>query len=127
MIEPVEFPPYGDFEADCPARLAVDLFANSWLAVIAYTLRDGPMRHSELRTAVGGISQRMLTRTLRRMTAASLVERRRYATAPPTVEYELTTAGRDLLVPLQALGAWVDRHGDTVRAALAADDGDDEV
>jgi DNA-binding HxlR family transcriptional regulator len=116
--EQINFPPYGDFEADCPARLAVDLFGNSWLTVIAYTLRDGPMRPSELRETIGNISQKMLTQTLRRMEHMTLVERRRYAEAPPRVEYQLTAAGRDLLVPILALGAWVDRHGDTVRAAM---------
>jgi DNA-binding HxlR family transcriptional regulator len=81
--------PYGNFAADCPARIAADLFGNSWLTVIVYTLRDGPV-----------------------------VERRRYAEAPPRVEYSLTKAGRDLLVPIFALGAWADEHGDTVRTAM---------
>ncbi|MFD3592756.1 winged helix-turn-helix transcriptional regulator [Nocardia sp. NPDC058640] len=113
-----QFPPYGDYEADCPARMAVDLFANSWLPVIVYLLRDGPQRHSELLAGSGGISQKMLTQTLRRMQAMTLVRRRRYAEAPPRVEYELTEAGRDLLVPIYALGAWVDRHGAAVSAAM---------
>jgi DNA-binding HxlR family transcriptional regulator len=113
-----QFPPYGDFEADCPARLAVDLFGNSWLTVIVYALRDGPMRPSELRRAIGDISQKMLTQTLRRMQRMALVERRRYAEAPPRVEYQLTDAGRDLLVPILALGAWAERHGDAVRDAM---------
>ncbi|WP_324193006.1 helix-turn-helix domain-containing protein [Nocardia transvalensis] len=116
----VEFPPYGDYQADCPARLAMDLFGNSWLPVIVYALREGPMRPGDLQTEIGGISQKMLTQTLRRMQAMALVERRRYAEAPPRVEYELTPAGRDLLGPLYALGAWVEQHGETVRAAMAA-------
>ncbi|MEV6237567.1 helix-turn-helix domain-containing protein [Lentzea sp. NPDC051838] len=117
-IEQVDFGPYGDYEADCPARLAVDLFSNSWLMVIVYTLRDGPMRPGDLRLAIGQISQKMLTQTLRRRESMALVERRRYAEAPPRVEYSLTAAGRDLLVPIFALGAWADEHGDTVRAAM---------
>lgn len=117
-IEQVDLGPYGDFEADCPARLAVDLFSSSWLMVIAYTLRDGPMRPGELKTTIGHISQKMLTQTLRRMETMALVERRRYAEAPPRVEYSLTDAGRDLLVPIFALGAWADEHGDTVRNAM---------
>ncbi|WP_244976137.1 winged helix-turn-helix transcriptional regulator [Nocardia huaxiensis] len=115
---PVEFAPYGEYESDCPARLAVDLFSNSWLMVIAYTLRDGPMRPVELRRTIGGISQKMLTQTLRRMERMGLLEHRRFAEAPPRVEYGLTSAGRDLLVPIFALGEWADRHGDSVRAAL---------
>ncbi|WP_063046071.1 winged helix-turn-helix transcriptional regulator [Nocardia pseudovaccinii] len=117
--EPVEFAPYGDYEADCPARLGVDLFGNRWLSVIVYMLRDGPMRPGDLRMAIGGISQKMLTQTLRRMQTMTLIERHRYAEAPPRVEYELTEAGRDLLIPIYALGEWVDRHGDSVRSAMS--------
>ncbi|MGW5574429.1 winged helix-turn-helix transcriptional regulator [Nocardia thailandica] len=115
---PVRYPPYGDYQADCPARLGVDLFGNSWLPVLVYTLRDGPLRHGDLHAAVGGISQKMLTQTLRRMEAMTLVRRVRYAEAPPRVEYELTAAGRDLLGPIYALGAWVERHGDAVTTGL---------
>lgn len=120
----VQFPPYGDYESDCPARLAVDIFGNSWLTVIVYTLREGPMRPVELRRAIGGISQKMLTQTLRRMESMGLLERRRFAEAPPRVEYALTAAGRDLLIPILALGEWADRHGDTVRATLYGDPDD---
>ncbi|MFC9998448.1 winged helix-turn-helix transcriptional regulator [Nocardia sp. NPDC127526] len=123
-IGQVEFPAYGDYESDCPARLAVDIFGNSWLTVIVYTLRDGPLRPVELRRAIGGISQKMLTQTLRRMERMGLLERRRYAEAPPRVEYALTPAGIDLLTPIFALGAWADTHGDAVRAALYGDPGD---
>ncbi|WP_433682430.1 winged helix-turn-helix transcriptional regulator [Nocardia sp. CA-119907] len=120
--QPVEFAPYGDYEADCPARLGVDLFGNRWLTVIVYMLRDGPMRPGELRAAIGGISQKMLTQTLRRMESMTLIERRRYAEAPPRVEYELTEAGRDLLTPIYALGEWVDKHGRAVGTAMAGAD-----
>ncbi|MRH87149.1 transcriptional regulator [Nocardia sp. SYP-A9097] len=120
----VAFAEYGDYESDCPARLAVDIFGNSWLTVIVYTLREGPMRPVELQRAIGGISQKMLTRTLRRMELMGLLERRRYAEAPPRVEYELTCAGTDLLTPILALGVWADRHGDAVRDALYGDTAD---
>ncbi|MFE9578896.1 winged helix-turn-helix transcriptional regulator [Nocardia sp. NPDC006044] len=120
--ERVEFAPYGDFESDCPARMGVDVFGNSWLPVVVYLLRDGPMRPSDLRAAIGGISQKMLTQTLRRMERMTLIERRRYAEAPPRVEYELTDAGRDLLVPIYALGDWVDKHGRAVGAGLTGTD-----
>ncbi|MFI1912278.1 winged helix-turn-helix transcriptional regulator [Nocardia sp. NPDC020380] len=121
----VTMEPYGEYEADCPAHLAVDLFGNRWLPVIVYTLREGPLRPVDLQRAIGGISQKMLTQTLRRMQRMGLLERRGYAEAPPRVEYELTRAGRDLLVPIDALGAWADRHGNTVRTALYGHDEDD--
>lgn len=112
------FTPYGAFEADCPARLATDLFASTWLPVIVHMLRDGPMRPGDLRKQIGGVSQKVLTQTLRRMERLTLVERRRYAEAPPRVEYELTPAGRDLLVPIVALADWAERHGPAVTAAM---------
>ncbi|WP_330233241.1 helix-turn-helix transcriptional regulator [Nocardia sp. NBC_00508] len=120
----VEFATYGDFESDCPARMGVDIFGNSWLPVIVYMLREGPMRPGDLRAAIGGISQKMLTQTLRRMEQMTLVRRHRYAEAPPRVEYELTPAGKDLLIPIYALGDWVDKHGRAVNEALtdASDD-----
>ncbi|MEA3532509.1 helix-turn-helix domain-containing protein [Nocardia sp. CDC186] len=123
--ERVDFASYGDFESDCPARMGVDIFGNSWLPVLVYLLREGPMRPGELRTAIGGISQKMLTQTLRRMERMALVRRHRYAEAPPRVEYELTEAGVDLLIPIYALGEWVDKHGAAVNEALAA--AEDEV
>ncbi|MGK8520798.1 winged helix-turn-helix transcriptional regulator [Nocardia asteroides] len=128
IAERVEYAPYGDFESDCPARMGVDILGNSWLPVIVYLLREGPMRPGELRTAIGGISQKMLTQTLRRMERMTLVRRHRYPEAPPRVEYELTAAGADLLTPIYALGEWVDRHGRAVGAALAeADDEEDRL
>jgi DNA-binding HxlR family transcriptional regulator len=121
IFEPVRFPEYGDSESDCPARLAVDLFNNSWLTVIVYALRGGPMRPIELRRTIGGISQKMLTQTLRRMQGMGLVEHHRYVEAPPRVEYSLTPAGIDLLTPILALGMWAERHGDTIRSASYGD------
>lgn len=108
----------GDFLADCPARLAIDLIAGTWTSVVLYALRDGPKRPGRLQAEIGGISQKVLTQTLRRMERSGLVSRRRYAEAPPRVEYELTAPGRDLLIPIYALGEWAHRHADTVAAAL---------
>lgn len=117
-MEPVEFPPFGDFAADCPARLAVDLFAHTWTPVVIYMLKDGPRRPGQLQADIGGISQKVLTQTLRRLEGLGLVVRRRYAEAPPRVEYELTTPGRDLLIPISALGVWAYKHADGVLSRL---------
>ena len=68
---------------------------------------------------IGGISQKVLTETLRRLETNGLVERHRYAEAPPRVEYSLTPAGRDLLIPINALGDWAARHADAVLAAAS--------
>ncbi|GAA3231532.1 helix-turn-helix domain-containing protein [Nonomuraea helvata] len=119
MERDTPFEPYGDFIADCPARLAVDLFAHAWLPVVVFALKDGPMRPGALRQSIGGVSQKVLTQTLRRMEHWGLVRRHRYAEAPPRVEYELTAAGQDLLVPIRALGEWAFRHADMVLAAAS--------
>ncbi|MBW8484470.1 winged helix-turn-helix transcriptional regulator [Actinomadura parmotrematis] len=108
------------FIADCPARLGFDLISGQWTSVVLYALREGPRRPGELREHIGGISQKVLTATLRRLEASGLVERRRYAEAPPRVEYALTDAGRGLLEPILALGRWTERYGDQVLAAQEA-------
>jgi DNA-binding HxlR family transcriptional regulator len=102
----------------CPCRDLLDMVASKWTALAIGALEDGPKRFGELKRRLDGVSQKMLTQTLRRMENMALVERRRYAEAPPRVEYSLTAAGRDLLVPIFALGAWADEHGDTVRNAV---------
>ncbi|MFG3040877.1 winged helix-turn-helix transcriptional regulator [Streptomyces sp. NPDC048330] len=102
--------------ADCRARLAFDLLANTWNSVVLWSLRGGPSRHGELRRRIGGISAKVLTETLRRLEFNGLVERRAEPGPPPVVSYELTQLGRTLLVPIGAFGAWAFEHGDEVMA-----------
>ncbi|QFG27454.1 helix-turn-helix transcriptional regulator [Actinomadura sp. WMMB 499] len=106
-----------EFIADCRARLAFDLLSGTWTGVVLLALRHGPLRPGELRDRIGGVSHKVLTGTLRRLEGDGLVARRRYAEAPPRVEYELTEAGRGLLEPIRALGRWTERHADDVLAA----------
>ncbi|WP_101785025.1 winged helix-turn-helix transcriptional regulator [Nonomuraea indica] len=105
------------FLADCQARLAFDLLAPTWNAVVVCALRHGPRRPGELRAEIGGISPKVLTETLRRLEANGLVARRAYAEAPPRVEYELTELGQTLLGPIQAVGKWALDHAEDVLAA----------
>ncbi|WP_214413621.1 winged helix-turn-helix transcriptional regulator [Sphaerisporangium fuscum] len=102
------------FVADCRARLAFDLLANTWNAVVLWTLRHGPRRPVELRERIGGIRPKVLTETLRRLEYNGLVSRTSYAEAPPRVEYALTPLGRTLLGPIEAFGEWAAEHGDEV-------------
>ncbi|MFG1943276.1 winged helix-turn-helix transcriptional regulator [Nonomuraea sp. NPDC048826] len=111
------------FLADCQARLAFDLLANTWNAVVLWSLRHGPRRPADLRAEIGGISQKVLTETLRRLESNGLVDRRAYAEAPPRVEYGLTDLGRSLVEPIGALGAWAFEHADEVLAARDRADG----
>lgn len=105
------------FLADCRARLAFDLLANTWNAVVVWALRHEPVRHGELKERIGGISQKVLTETLRRLEFNGLVARRAYGGSPPRVEYELTDLGRSLLPALEAFGVWAFEHGDEVMEA----------
>ncbi|MEU9187930.1 helix-turn-helix domain-containing protein [Streptomyces sp. NPDC048484] len=104
--------------ADCRLRAATDLFAHTWDPVALAALRTGPRRRHELRAAIGGISDKVLTDTLRRLLTAGLIDRRAHAEAPPRVEYALTGLGQSLVEgPLMALGRWVIDHGDELLEA----------
>ncbi|MEU9468382.1 helix-turn-helix domain-containing protein [Streptomyces avermitilis] len=104
--------------ADCRLRAATDLFAHTWNAVVLAALRVGPIRRRELRAAIGGISDKVLTDSLHRLLAAGLVERHAHAEAPPRVEYALTTLGQSLVEgPMMALGRWTIEHGDELLEA----------
>ncbi|MFJ7243900.1 winged helix-turn-helix transcriptional regulator [Kitasatospora sp. NPDC098652] len=112
--------PGGDagFAADCRARLAFEVIANRWDSVVLYVLGEGgPMRPRTLLDRIGGLSPKVLNETLRRLEYNGLVERHRYAEAPPRVDYALTDAGTALLDPIRALGAWAETHADAVLAA----------
>lgn len=105
------------FLADCRTRLAFDLVSHTWNPVVIWALKDGPGRPGELRARIGGISQKVLTETLRRLEFNGLVARQAYDGSPPRVEYELTALGRSLLGPIESFGAWAHDHGDEVMDA----------
>ena len=77
-----------------------------WSVMIVMVLGEGPARFNELRRAIGGVSQRMLTLTLRKLERDGLVSRVATADVPPRVEYALTPLGHSLRAPAQALGVW---------------------
>ncbi|MFE0421823.1 winged helix-turn-helix transcriptional regulator [Streptomyces sp. NPDC058953] len=108
------------FLADCRARLAFDLLANTWNPVLLHALRDGPHRPSDLRRRIGGISSKVLTETLRRLHSNGLVTRHEPPDTPTRIEYALTDLGRTLLGPIETIGAWAFEHGDEVLAAREA-------
>ena len=81
-----------------------------WSVLIIIMLAERPHRFSELRRAIGGISQRMLTLSLRGLERDGLVKRTVFPVVPPRVEYELTALGRSLQAPVSALGDWARNH-----------------
>ncbi|MHA6625353.1 winged helix-turn-helix transcriptional regulator [Pseudonocardia sichuanensis] len=104
--------------ADCRLRATTDLFAHTWDPVVLAALRAGPRRRRELRAVIGGISDKVLTETLRRLLGHGLVGRHAYAESPPRVEYRLTELGKSLVEgPLVALARWTLDHGDDLLAA----------
>lgn len=103
---------------DCRAVSAIlQRVGDKWTILVVQRLGEGRMRFSELRTAVGGISQKMLTTTLRCLERDGFILREQFPTIPPRVEYELTDLGRELLEPVHALGEWARRNADRVNAA----------
>ena len=92
---------------------------DKWTVMVVKYLGNGSMRFNELKRTINGISQKMLTSTLRGLERDGFVTRTVYPTIPPRVDYELTDLGRDLLVPVKALGDWAIRNEQRVSEARA--------
>ena len=107
-------------DQNCESRQALDRIADKWTCLIVYALVDGAARHGELRRRIEGISQKMLTQTLRSMERDGLVQRTVIDVVPPHVEYALTPLGRTLIEPLTAICRWAMDHLPEVQAARAS-------
>lgn len=105
------------YDATCPTRHVLDLIADKWTALIIGRLTEGPQRFAALHRRIGGISQKMLTQSLRRLERDGLVQRTVYAEVPPRVDYTLTPLGHTLWAPLAALRDWAEAHSEAVLAA----------
>ena len=100
-----------------PVRQILARVGDKWSVLIVMALRDGPRRFNEMKRAIGTISQRMLTLTLRSMERDGLVRRTVFPTKPPRVDYELTALGRSLYEPIERLGRWaIDNETEIARA-----------
>ncbi len=96
--------------AQCPTRKVLDLIADKWTTLVIYLLARGRQRYGDLHRQIGGISQKMLTQTLRKLERDGLVLRHVYPEVPPRTEYELTGLGHTLIEPMGALCAWAEGH-----------------
>ena len=117
-----------DLPSDC--RAISDILArigDKWSVLVVSRLGEGPLRFNELRRSIGGISQRMLTLTLRGLERDGLITRTVFPTIPPRVDYALTPLGRDLLTPVSALGAWAIRNQPKIARAREQFDGSCEA
>ena len=94
----------------CGSRKVLDRIADKWTALVIQILARGTMRYAALQREIGGISQKMLTQTLRSLERDGLVQRTVHPVVPPKVEYSLTRLGRTLIEPLHALCRWSEKH-----------------
>jgi DNA-binding HxlR family transcriptional regulator len=118
-------PRHTHLTGDCRAISEVlSRIGDKWTVLVVNLLGGGPRRFGEIRREVGGISQRMLTLTLRALERDGLVTRTVYPTVPPSVEYALTDLGRSLRNPVQALGEWALRNQAAMADARRRFDGD---
>jgi DNA-binding HxlR family transcriptional regulator len=115
---PARWNPYAQ---GCPSRDLLDRIGDKWTVLILGALAESrPRRFSELRRYIGGVSEKMLTQTLRGLERDGLVVRTVYPEVPPRVEYSLTTLGETLLEPIAALERWANQHMDDVVEAREA-------
>jgi DNA-binding HxlR family transcriptional regulator len=98
------------FNSECPAREVLDHITSRWGLLILAALGEGPRRFSELHAAIGGISEKMLSQTLRTLVRDGLLERTVEPTTPPRVSYELTPLGQGLTQSLEQFLSWIRQH-----------------
>ena len=107
------------YDSNCPSRQVLDRIGDRWTVLVVGSLAGGPRRYTEIARRIQGVSQKMLTQTLRGLERDGLVSRTVHATVPPRVDYELTTLGQSLRGPISALHEWASQHMDSVTAARA--------
>ena len=122
ILSPLPDPGYDSFDADCPTRQLLDELADKWVCLVIVALVNGPQRHSELRRRLNGVSQKMLTQTLRAMERDWIVTRTVTAGVPVRVDYELTELGVSLTSVVHAVKLWAEAHMDSVAQAREAYD-----
>lgn len=100
---------------NCPVRDVLDRLGDAWSFLVVLRLSEAPHRFNALRRSVAGVSQRMLTVTLRHLERDGLIERRVFPTTPPQVEYRLTELGHSLVGPMAELTRWAALHHGAIR------------
>ena len=116
-----------DLQADpytraCPSRQLLDRIGDKWTVLVIGVLTEGPCRYGDLARAIEGVSQKMLTQTLRHLERDGLVTRTVHAEVPVRVDYELTDLGRSLTGPLAVLTGWARKHIGVIEQARATYD-----
>ncbi|MGW5643287.1 winged helix-turn-helix transcriptional regulator [Saccharopolyspora sp. NPDC003752] len=114
---------YDAYLAECPARQLLDRISDKWVSLVLNALAGGPQRYSDLSRTIAGVSQKMLTQTLRNLERDGLVSRAVTPSVPVRVDYALTGLGESLLPVVQAAKTWAESHIDEIHAARTAYDG----
>jgi DNA-binding HxlR family transcriptional regulator len=118
LIESIQVEP-NPYAKNCGSRQVLDRIGDRWSVLVVLTLADGVKRYSALAQRIEGVSQKMLTQTLRGLERDGLVTRTVHATVPPRVDYALTDLGRSLLDLVSGLEGWATTHLGDVLAARA--------
>lgn len=115
---------YDAFIAECPTRHLLDRIADKWVSLALAALANGPLRYGELSRRLAGVSQKMLTQTLRHLERDGLVTRTVTPSVPVRVDYALTPLGENLAGLMRSVKEWAEAHMGEVLTARAAYDGD---
>jgi len=110
---------YDAFLAACPTRKLLDRISDKWVSLVLVSLADGPRRYNDLARAIAGVSQKMLTQTLRSLERDGLVTRTVTPSVPVRVDYDLTPLGHTLQTVMHAIKGWAEAHIEEVESARA--------
>jgi DNA-binding HxlR family transcriptional regulator len=113
---------YNAYVAECPSRQVLDAISDKWVTLVLSALAEGAQRYSDLARRIAGVSQKMLTQTLRTLERDGLVSRTITPAVPVRVDYELTALGRTLLPVVAAIKAWSEAHIAEIQRARQAYD-----
>ncbi|WP_245622307.1 winged helix-turn-helix transcriptional regulator [Devosia epidermidihirudinis] len=116
-IETKQHPAWDVYKATCPTRQVLDCIADKWAVLVIGLLNGGTRRFGEMRKSIEGVSQKMLTQTLRSLERDGIVSRRVYASVPPKVEYTLTPLGQSLAGIVESLRVWSESNIEVVLAS----------
>jgi DNA-binding HxlR family transcriptional regulator len=103
--------------ADCPTRLVLDRIGDKWTVLLLGLLESGPVRFNQLRKRIDGLSQKVLSQTLKGLERDGLIHRKAYPTVPVTVEYSITPLGETLTAIVHNLVSWAETHIEEVQSA----------
>lgn len=115
-----KFPVGNVYQPECPAQRALETIASKWAILILHSLLEQPLRFNALQRKLTGISQKVLTEQLRRLERFGIIARVVHPTVPPSVEYSLTPAGRELKSALAGLCEWSNKHAAMLMAGEAS-------